>query len=253
MTERTLPARSGRAGGEQAVDRVHAVLRAEVLDGVRPAGARLREEEIAEAQGTSRTPVREAIRRLAADGLAVLTPRRGAEVVAWDEEDLDELFDLRVVLEGHAAARAATSGRADTARLHELCDRMEALCRPAGDQDYAEITRLNLELHREVHRAGGRRVLPDLVARVVEAPLVQSTLRRYSPDRLDRSFAQHRDLAAAIEAGDADWARAVMTAHLRAAREVVRAAAALPTPVPTSGRTSEPTSGPAPGPRTRPT
>ena len=228
MVERTLPARPGPAGGAQAVDRVHAVLRAEILDGARPAGSRLREEEIAEAQGTSRTPVREAIRRLAADGLAVLAPRRGAEVVAWDEEDLDELFDLRVLLEGHAAARAATSGRADTARLYELCDRMEALHRPAGDQDYAEITRLNLALHREVHRAGGRRVLPDLVARVVEGPLVQSTLRRYSPDRLDRSFAQHRDLVAAIEAGDAEWARAVMTAHLRAAREVVRAAVSVP-------------------------
>ncbi|GAA1382755.1 GntR family transcriptional regulator [Pseudonocardia kongjuensis] len=205
--------------GEQAADRVHATLRAEILDGVRTAGSRLREEEIAAAQGTSRTPVREAIRRLAADGLAEIAPRRGAVVVAWDADDLDELFDLRVVLEGHAAARAAVSGRADLDRLHALCDRMEALRTPP---DYPAITRLNLEFHREVHRAGGRRVLPELVARVVEAPLVQSTIRRYTPARLDRSFAQHRDLVAAIEAGDADWARAVMTAHLRAAREVVR-------------------------------
>ncbi|MEQ3552313.1 GntR family transcriptional regulator [Pseudonocardia nematodicida] len=207
------------AVAEPVADRLHAALRTEILDGSRPAGARLREEEIAEAHGTSRTPVREAIRRLVADGLAVLTPHRGAEVVSWTEEDLDELFDLRVLLEGHAAARAAASGRADTDRLTALCDAMEARRHPP---DHAEITRLNLEFHREVHRAGGQRVLPDLVGRVVEVPLVHRTIRRYRPERLDASFAQHRDLIAAIEAGDADWARAVMTAHLRAAREVVR-------------------------------
>ncbi len=218
MTTGAADPTEGSFPGGPAADRVHAALRAEILDGVRPAGSRLREEEIADSHGTSRTPVREAIRRLAADGLAAIAPRRGAEVVAWDQDDLDELFDLRIVLEGHAAARAATSGRADTARLSGLCEQMEALREPP---DYAAITRLNLEFHQQVHRAGGRRVLPELVARVVEAPLVQSTIRRYTSDRLDRSFAQHRDLVAAIEAGDADWARAVMTAHLRAARSVV--------------------------------
>ncbi|GAA1101812.1 GntR family transcriptional regulator [Pseudonocardia alni] len=211
--------------GAPAVDRVHTALRAEILDGVRPAGSRLREEEIAEAHGTSRTPTREAIRRLAADGLAELTPRRGAVVLAWDDDDLDELFDLRVLLEGHAAARAAVSGRADLARMRDLCAAMEAVEDPP---DHAEITRLNLALHHEIHRAGGRRALRELVGRVVEAPLVRTTFRRYTAERLARSFAQHRELVAALAARDPEWARAVMTAHLRAAREVVRDRAGPP-------------------------
>ncbi len=205
--------------GATAVDRVYGALRADVLGGVRPAGSRLREEEIAEALGTSRTPTREAIRRLAAEGLAELIPRRGAVVVGWDDDDLDELFDLRVLLEGHAAARAAVSGRADLDRMRELCAAMEAVADPP---DHAEITRLNLALHHEIHRSGGGRALRDLVARVVEAPLVRMTFRRYTAERLARSFAQHRDIVAALAAGDPEWARAVMTAHLRAARDVVR-------------------------------
>lgn len=218
----SAPVPPGRAaadpGAEPAAHRVHARLRAEILDGLLPPGSRLREERIAHEQGTSRTPVREAIRRLVAEGLAVLEPRRGAEVAAWETEDLEELFELRILLEGYAAARAATSGTADTAALGRLCEQMEAIREPP---EHDEITRLNLEFHRAIHRAGSRRVLPDLVARVVEAPLVRSTFRRYSPAELDRSFAQHRELVTAIAAGDGEWARAVMTAHLRAARATV--------------------------------
>jgi DNA-binding GntR family transcriptional regulator len=210
----------------QTVGRVYSDLHREILTGKRRPGARLREEEIAETFGVSRTPVREALRRLSSDGLVELVPHRGAEVVRWAVDDVEELFDLRCLLEGHAARRAAERGGADPERLRDLCARMEA---HLGDADGRadEITRLNLELHRAVHHAGGR-VLSDLVTRVLEVPLVRRTFDEYSADEMRRSFTQHRELVDAIAEGDGEWAQAVMRAHIRAAAASWRAHRALP-------------------------
>lgn len=211
----------------QSVERVYQALRGEILSGTRPAQTRLREEQVAADLGVSRTPVREAIRRLAADSLVTLTPHRGAVVRRWDADDYEEIFDLRELLESHAAARAAASGTADVGALATLCDRMEQLGADlrAGTADpdaaYAEITALNLALHRAVHAAAGR-LVPDLLSGLIEVPLVRRTFHRYSAEQMQRSFAQHRDLVAAIAAGDDGWAAAVMTAHLRSARTTFR-------------------------------
>ncbi|MCX2729753.1 GntR family transcriptional regulator [Saccharopolyspora sp. NFXS83] len=202
----------------QAATRAYSDLRQAILTGARPAGTRLREEELAETFGLSRTPVREALRRLEADGLVRLVPHRGAEVVRFEDEDVDELFDLRCLLESHAARRAAERGDTDVAALRELCEQMEHLLHDLDDSGYEQITRLNMEFHRAVHRAGGRRLLPDLLSRVIDVPLVRRTFHQYTAAELDRSFAQHRELVDAIAAGDGDWANAVMQSHLRAAR-----------------------------------
>ena len=215
----------------QTVGRVYSDLHREILTGRRAPGARLREEEIAEAFGVSRTPVREALRRLSSDGLVELVPHRGAEVVRWAADDVEELFDLRCLLEGHAARRAAERGDADVDQLRDLCGRMEAHLDHAGGRAADEITRLNMEFHRAVHHAGGR-VLPDLVTRVIEVPLVRRTFDEYSAGEMRRSFAQHRELVDAIAEGDGEWAQAVMRAHIRAAGASWRAHRLSPDPQP---------------------
>ncbi|MDI2027596.1 GntR family transcriptional regulator [Saccharopolyspora sp. TS4A08] len=203
----------------QAAARAYQALREDILNGERPAGSRLREEQLAEDFGLSRTPVREAIRRLQADGLVQVVPNRGAEVVSLSAEDFEEMFGLRSVLESYAARHAALRGEADAARLHELCDAMERqLDRLDDDGAHEEITRLNLEFHQLIHQAGGRRLLPELLSRVIEVPLVRRTFHRYTTAELHRSFTQHRELAEAIAAGDGDWAQAVMQSHVLAAR-----------------------------------
>lgn len=108
----------------QTASRVHQDLRGDILDGRCEPGSRLREEEIAERFGVSRTPVREALRRLEADGLVIVTPNRGAEVVRWRDDDIAELVELRAMLEGQAARRAALAGGVDLVALGALCDRM---------------------------------------------------------------------------------------------------------------------------------
>jgi DNA-binding GntR family transcriptional regulator len=84
-----------------------------------------------------------------------------------------------------------------------------------------EITRLNMELHRAVHRAAGK-LLPDLLVRLIDVPVVRRTFHTYSEAELRRSNAAHRELVEALAAGDGDWAAAVMQAHIRAAGATLR-------------------------------
>ncbi len=201
----------------QAATRAYTDLRTAIMNGAHPAGTRLTESRLAEKLGLSRTPVRDALRRLEADGLVRVTPNRGAEVVLPSEEDFDEIFDVRSVLESHAARRAAEWGTADGGGLRGLCEAMEQQLGSLDESGYDEITRLNLEFHRSVHEMAGR-LLPELLQRVIEVPLVRRTFHQYTAAELERSFIQHRELVDAIEAGDGDWAHAVMQSHVRAAR-----------------------------------
>lgn len=201
----------------QAATRAYTDLRTAIMNGAHPAGTRLTESRLAETLGLSRTPVRDALRRLEADGLVKVTPNRGAEVVLPSTADFDEIFDIRSVMEGHAARRAAERGTADIGRLRALCESMERQLDVLDDGGYDEITRLNLVLHRSVHEVAGR-ILPELLQRVIEVPLVRRTFHQYSAAELERSFMQHRELVEAIAAQDGDWAQAVMHSHVRAAR-----------------------------------
>lgn len=197
----------------RAADTAYESLRQMILSGEAAAGARLGEAELAETLGLSRTPVREALQRLGADGLVEVLPHRGARVVQWSRADLEEIFELRALLEPYAAARAARL-RPDAAVLAELtalCDAMER------SDDLAEVARLNSAFHGAVIAASGNRRLPALLTSVMHAPLIVGTFRRYDAAALSRSMNHHRELVAALTAGDPEWAESVMRAHIRAA------------------------------------
>ncbi|MER7438453.1 GntR family transcriptional regulator, partial [Pseudonocardia alni] len=104
----------------RASERAQAALREEILTGALAAGAHLGEVELADRLGVSRTPVREALSRLAAEGLVELHPHRGARVATFSEADLDDIFGVRTALEPRATALAAA--RATAADLDELDD-----------------------------------------------------------------------------------------------------------------------------------
>lgn len=213
----------------RAVDRVYARLRADILEGVHPPGARLGEAELAEATGSSRTPVREALRRLEVEGLVEVLPHRGARVPDWTPEDLEEIYDLRMLLESAAARRAATRVTiADADRMDELCRLMEAAVEPGAGQDLDRVAELNAEFHDIVRAAAASGRLVSMLNAVVQLPLVMRTFHRYSPADLARSSAHHRELAAALRARDGTWAESVMRAHVLAAKAVLMRAARTP-------------------------
>ncbi|GAA3935389.1 GntR family transcriptional regulator [Actinomadura viridis] len=200
----------------RATDTAYEAVRQMILSGRAEAGSRLGEAELAETLGLSRTPVREALQRLGADGLVEVLPHRGARVVSWTREDLDEIFELRSLLEPHAAARAARIGQ-DEAVLEDLRGQCDAMERAAADGDLARLARLNSRFHAAVIDASGNRRLPAMLTSVMHAPLILGTFRRYDAEELARSMNHHRELVAALTARDPAWAEAVMRAHVRAA------------------------------------
>ena len=202
----------------RAADVAYEALRQMILAGQARAGSKLGEAEMAEVLGLSRTPVREALQRLDADGLVELLPHRGARVVSWTPADLEEIFELRGQLEPYGAARAARRGLS----LH-LLDELDGLCaqmeKCAADHDFPRLAELNSRLHGAVIAGSGNGRLADLVKTVIHVPIVTGTFARYDAIALQRSMGHHRELVAALRARDPAWAQAVMTSHIRAAAD----------------------------------
>lgn len=217
MTQVTPPAPA--SGGRASASAVHAALRARISAGELAPGTWLRETRLAEQLGTSRTPVREALRALAAEGLAELVHNRGARVVAWTADDVDETYRLRALLEGEGAGLAARRARPEQVReLAVTQERYEHSIETGAPT--AEQAGCNDAFHAAVVAASGSTRLPVLLAVVTSAPLVVRALGAYSVDDQRRSVLQHRDVLTAVERGDAALAEAAMRSHILAARYV---------------------------------
>lgn len=202
--------------GRRAVDMAYHSIRTQILSGERPGGEWLREDELATLIGVSRTPVREALRRLEADGLVTHEPNRGVQVHRWTLEDLEEVFGLRSLLEPWGCALAATRGEADLSALQDLAERMDAAAEGTGP-DFEALTDLNNRFHGIVLAASGSRRIQSLVNSVVEVPLVWRTFSRYTSTELRRSLAHHHELIDALQANDPKWAESIMRAHVQSA------------------------------------
>lgn len=213
-----------------ACERVYLSVRSDILDGTHEPGAKLSEVALGRRLHASRTPVREALRLLARDGLVRISPNRGARVMRWDVDDLDALFSLRTMLESHGAGRAAihrTPAQLDDIR--DLVAQMDTLGPVLDEKLVMERARLDDELHRTIMLAARS---PHLVASLhplIHMSLITDTFRVYSAAATARSQQQHRDLLMAIEEKNAELARAVMSAHfLCAYQEVQRDSRASP-------------------------
>jgi DNA-binding GntR family transcriptional regulator len=186
-------------------------------------GSWLREEDVAAAAGVSRTPVREALHRLQAEGLVQLLRHRGAVVVGWTAEDLDDLYDLRVMIEGYGVRRAAQHREAiQFAALYAMCDEMDAVLPDADEDDLQRLGELCIDFHTTLQQASGNRQLLAILPTLIGGPFIREAFRHHTCADLERSFAHHREILEALEVGDADWAEAVMRAHLRHGRQSLR-------------------------------
>lgn len=207
----------------KAAQRAYNTLRAEIIEGTRPPGARITEQEVAVAAGVSRTPVREALRRLEAEGLLRIVPHRGAFVSSWSEQDAIDIFELRAMLEGFGARLAASKASVEETR--ELRRLAEEQCREAARRlpGYLErIADLNSRFHQHLLQTAASARLKATLATLSSAPLVLQTFRDYDDDDLNRSAHHHLEIVEAIEAGDGDWAASVMHSHVMAARHAFR-------------------------------
>ncbi|MDP9027898.1 MAG: GntR family transcriptional regulator [Actinomycetota bacterium] len=193
-------------------------LRERILSGELQPGDRLVAEEVAAELGMSRSPLREAFRSLASEGLVELTHNRGARVSAWSADEVAAQFEVRVLLEGLAVRRAAARIMAEEAdRLEEIALEIRELSNPLPP-DLTEVQRLNTEFHSGIIRIAGSASLATAVAGVVHASVLNRARQSFDALQQQRSDADHLEIVAALRAGDAEWAESVMHSHLLSAR-----------------------------------
>lgn len=207
---------TSRNAAAAATDRI----RSAILTGDLVPGERLKEEVLARSLQISRTPIREALRRLQTEGLVDVTRNRGATVRSYTVDDLREIYSLRALLEGHAARRAAqllTPEGLD--RLREMCERFATL--RVGGAAVHELVAENVAFHEAIVDAAGSARLADIVRGVMEMPLVYRTYTWYSPEQRQDAERQHVELVRAFEMRDGDRAELVMKHHILVGGDVI--------------------------------
>jgi len=177
-------------------------------------GARLRETELAERLGISRTPVREAIRRLEADGLVEHVPRQGAAVRRLVHAEVMELYEMRAVLEGTAGRLAARA--ASRIELDELSAINAAMT--AAGTDPVQVARLNRQFHAALLNAARNRFLTRAMAAMQRTLMILGPSTLADGARAAAAAAEHAALIDALLRHDAEAAERAMRAHIEAAQ-----------------------------------
>ena len=200
-----------------AADQAYSYVRERVISGDFAAGTRLTEWQIADALGTSRTPVREAMRRLVGDGFLRFQRNYGTFVGTYTAKEIGELFDVRALLESEVAGAAARGISAmQLERLTILQAQIEEAGRRSGPRNnLARIATLNRDFRLVVAQASDSPRMVNMLTNAIQAPVVQQTFGRYSEGQLQRSFHHHRELIDAFRTGTASWARDAMSCHVR--------------------------------------
>jgi DNA-binding GntR family transcriptional regulator len=192
-------------------DRAHSELRRLILDGDLMLGAPIAEEALAARLGISRTPVREALRRLAEEGLVEAGGRQRARIAAPTDEDIAGIVAVRAALDALAAATCAR--RRDPQMLEELHSLAARIDAHLAAGDLGATFAADGDFHRALGRASGNRELDAHLARIDgRVQLVRLSLCR-DPAAVGRNTAAHAALLAAIAAGDAEAAATVARDH----------------------------------------
>ncbi len=200
-----------------ASERAYLEIRGLILSGELPGGAQLREEVLADRCGVSRTPVRDALRKLESELLVTRSETQRSYVAEWSLDDVADAFELRGMLESHAARRAAERMDPATLAALERCNAQVDAAVHADPPDVDAFLEGNRAFHTLVLGAAQSSRLAAMLAAVVEQPVVTRTVRQYDSAALRRSHGEHVELLAAFARRDGAWAAAVMTAHIRRA------------------------------------
>jgi DNA-binding GntR family transcriptional regulator len=203
---------TARASNVTAQDLVLTSLREAILAGVLSPGARLRQEELADRFGTSRIPVREALRALEYEGLVTSEPNRGFTVTELDADDVEEVYDLRIVLESHAVRVAMPLlTDEDIVELDQLFETMSNATSP--DEQLAARERFYIRLYS----VSGRPRLVGLIAR-----LRQEVARSLRWPTLQHAPSHHDAFYAAVKRGDPDRAVDQLASHYQRVAILIR-------------------------------
>lgn len=207
------------AAATTTADAVAGAMRRALHHGRWAPGAPLRQEDLAAEFGVSRIPVREALNKLQAEGLVVVEPNRGAFVARLSAHEVDEIFDLRVLLECDALRHAIPLHTARTLRqLHALQAELDA------EDDPNLWMSTDAAFHEVLYAPSNRGKTLEMIA-VLRASVTRLYRAHLSPDTRRKGWRdEHHALLKAVSARQADKAVATLTRHLRETQTVARAA-----------------------------
>jgi DNA-binding GntR family transcriptional regulator len=212
--------RNAPGAGELLADRAYVELRDRIV-GLRIApGAPIDEDLLGRELEMGRTPVREAIKRLALENLVTVFPRRGTFASEINITDLAHISDVRMMLEGHAAYRAAQ--RVTDVQRAELEDLLDELAESRGSDDLEALMALDARVHRFIYRCTGNPYLEETLGRYFNLSL---RIWHLVLDRLPHLFArvhEHESLLRAIAAGEAERARDIVAEHIGTFEDEIR-------------------------------
>lgn len=218
MTTTASPRRPAR---ELLADRAYAELRDRIVTLQIAPGAPIDEDLLGGELGIGRTPVREAIKRLALENLVTVFPRRGTFASEINITDLADISDVRIVIEGHAAHRAAQR-ITDTQRI-ELDGLLADLEASQGSSDAVALMALDARVHRFIHQAAGNPYLEETLGRYLNLSLrIWHLVLDRLPHLLARVY-EHEELLRAIADGQAERARRVTAEHIETFEREIRA------------------------------
>jgi DNA-binding GntR family transcriptional regulator len=201
-------------------DEVAAQLRERIFSGELLPGSFLDEPALAEQMNISRTPLREALKVLTAEGLVRHEPRRGCFVNEVTEQDLDDIFPVLTMLEGRCAFEAALhASDADLQALEALHDKLARHARARRINDYYAA---NYAIHEAIIALAGNRWLAQVIGDLHKIVKLARLQQLHAPGRLEESLAEHQAVFAALRARDAAAADAAMRVHLERQREALR-------------------------------
>lgn len=200
-------------------DRAYEALRQRLVGGQYEPGTQLREEPLASELGLSRTPVRVALKRLVADGLATSDAGQGVRVAAWTRHDIEETFQIRILLEPYAARLAAESS--NESLVISLCECNKEMGEALRDFDKGSIARIqevNHTFHWLLLEHSGAPRLRSILENMIEMPVITRSFHLATREELYQSLNHHEDLLQAVQANDGELAHDVMQLHLRMSR-----------------------------------
>ncbi|MEM7545640.1 MAG: GntR family transcriptional regulator [Pseudomonadota bacterium] len=194
---------------------LHERILAAIDSGELAPGTRLLETDLAARFGVSRTPVREALRRLETQGVITHEPRKGAVVATLDYDQLGELYAVREVMEGLAARLAARhASEAEVQLLRDMIELDERVREPKAQ------SQANKRFHRQLHQCSHNRYLIETLNPIRRSMALLGNTTFAAEGRIDASNREHRLIVDAIAARDADAADAAARSHIAAAYEV---------------------------------
>ena len=207
-------------------EQVYEILRDEICRGVYPPGTRLQEADLTEHLNVSRSPVREALRQLVSDGLLLEIPNKGVYVKEFTVKDIEEIFDLRVLLESYGMHHSA--GHITSSRLERLLRILADLESSFAEGDLEAYTASDEKLHVQIVRLADNSLVNDTYERVRSMNQQFRVLSLMSPKRFKESLDEHRTIIHSLATGDIKTADSVNRRHLQLACDTIKAHIAHP-------------------------